>query len=51
VAAARRAQAGDDVQALQSARDALEQAAQPLAALLMDAVARSALQGRKLSEV
>jgi len=51
VEGARRAQAGDDVHALQSARDVLEHAGQPLAALLMDEVARSALQGRKLSEV
>jgi Fe-S protein assembly chaperone HscA len=51
VAAARSAEELDDVKAVQLARDELERAALPLAALLMDGVARAALQGRKLSEV
>src|SRR5262249_25381223 len=38
-AAARRAQASDDVRAVQQARDELERATLPLAAVLMDAVA------------
>jgi Fe-S protein assembly chaperone HscA len=40
-----------DVQAVQHARDELERAALPLAALLMDSVAKAALEGKKLSEV
>jgi len=48
---ARALKAEDGVPALQAARDELERAALPLATVLMDAVARSALQGKKLSEV
>jgi molecular chaperone DnaK len=51
VAAARSAETLDDVKAVQRVRDELERAALPLAALLMDGVARAALQGKKLSEV
>jgi len=40
-----------DVAAVQSARDRLEQASLPLAAVLMDAVARSALAGKSLADV
>jgi molecular chaperone DnaK (HSP70) len=51
VAKARAAERSEDVRALQDARDELERAALPLAALLMDEVAKAALQGRRLSEV
>ncbi|MSR63668.1 MAG: Fe-S protein assembly chaperone HscA [Planctomycetes bacterium] len=52
--AVRRAHAAEqapDVAAVQVARDELERAALPLAAVLMDSVAKAALAGRKLSEV
>jgi len=49
--AAARAALGSGTAALQAARDALEQAALPLATELMDQVARAALQGKNLSEV
>ncbi len=48
---ARAAVQSDQEHGLQAARDELERAALPLASLLMDSVARSALQGKKLSEV
>ena len=50
-AKARAALGGSDVHAAQDARDALEQASLPLAAVLMDSVAKQALSGKKLSEV
>jgi molecular chaperone DnaK len=40
-----------DGKSLQSARDALEQATMPLAAVLMDSVAKAALSGKSLSDV
>ncbi|HED64693.1 MAG TPA: Fe-S protein assembly chaperone HscA [Planctomycetes bacterium] len=40
-----------DLPRLQAARDALEQASLPLAALLMDSVAKAALSGKTLDEV
>ena len=40
-----------DLAATKSARDALEQATLPLAALLMDSVAKQALSGKRLDEV
>ena len=40
-----------DLPATKSARDALEQATLPLAALLMDSVAKQALSGKRLDEV
>jgi Fe-S protein assembly chaperone HscA len=51
VAAARAAQQAGDVQSVQRVRDELERAGLPLAAVLMDSVAKAALQGKKLSEV
>ncbi|NOT29375.1 MAG: Fe-S protein assembly chaperone HscA [Planctomycetes bacterium] len=48
---ARTAERLGDVQAVQRLRDELERAAMPLAAALMDSVAKAALQGKKLSEV
>ncbi|MEW6072810.1 MAG: Fe-S protein assembly chaperone HscA [Planctomycetota bacterium] len=51
LAAARQAAAGADLASLQRARDELERAALPLAALLMDAVAKRALTGRTLDQV
>jgi Fe-S protein assembly chaperone HscA len=51
VARARTAERTDDVKAVQALRDELERAALPLAAVLMDSVAKAALQGKKLSEV
>jgi Fe-S protein assembly chaperone HscA len=50
-ARARTAETLDDVKAVQRLRDELERAALPLASVLMDSVAKSALQGKKLSEV
>jgi Fe-S protein assembly chaperone HscA len=52
VAAARAARdaEGHDAKALQGLRDELERATMPLAALLMDGVARSALSGKQLSD-
>jgi hypothetical protein len=40
-----------DGKQLQAARDLLEQATMPLAALLMDGVAKKALSGKSLSEL
>jgi molecular chaperone DnaK len=48
---ARGLERSSDPAALQAARDELERATMPLAALLMDSVARATLQGKKLSEV
>ncbi len=48
---AREAERLGDVKAVQRLRDELERAALPLAAVLMDSVAKAALQGKKLSEV
>jgi molecular chaperone DnaK (HSP70) len=50
-AAARGLLESADVSGVQAARDALEQASLPLAAVLMDAVAKQALAGKRLSEV
>jgi Fe-S protein assembly chaperone HscA len=49
--AANKALSSSDGKVLQAARDGLEQATGPLAALLMDRVARSALAGKRLDEV
>jgi molecular chaperone DnaK (HSP70) len=51
VARARTAELEPDVKKVQGLRDELERAALPLSAVLMDSVARAALQGKKLSEV
>jgi len=51
LARARTAAQGEDAARLQSARDDLERATLPLAALLMDSVARKALAGKSLDEV
>jgi len=51
IAGARAAEAVAEVGPVQKLRDRLEQAALPLAALLMDDVARGALRGKNLSEV
>ncbi len=51
MAAAEAASRKDDLPAIQRARDTFERATLPLAAVLMDAVAKAALQGRKLDEV
>jgi len=48
---AREAAAGADSSKLQSARDELERATLPLAALLMDSVAKRALAGKTLDQV
>lgn len=48
---ARAVGAETDVRAAQRMRDELERAALPLAAVLMDSVAKAALQGKNLSEV
>ena len=50
VAAAKQAAATDDLKAVQEARDALEQATLPLAAALMDSVAKQALAGKSLDQ-
>jgi len=50
-ARAAQANSGDDAKALQHARDELERATLPLAAVLMDGVAKSALRGRTLGEI
>jgi len=42
---------GGDTEALQTARDGLERATLPLAALLMDDVAKAALSGKRLEDV
>ena len=49
--AAEAARTGHDPSALQKARDGLERATLPLAALLMDSVAKAALTGKSLDEV
>ncbi len=52
IAAAQRAADGEtDVKVVQRARDELERATLPLAALLMDGVAKQALTGKSLDEV
>jgi Fe-S protein assembly chaperone HscA len=52
IAAAKAARdAGADVKEVQKVRDALERATLPLAALLMDSVAKRALTGKSLDEV
>ena len=51
MAAAESASQREDLPAIQRARDTFERATLPLAAVLMDAVAKAALQGRKLDEV
>lgn len=48
VTAAKKVREGQDLAATQAARDGLEQATLPLAALLMDSVAKAALAGKKL---
>ena len=48
---ARAAARAPDLAALQKARDELERATLPLAALLMDSVAKKALAGKSLGEV
>jgi Fe-S protein assembly chaperone HscA len=42
---------GESLAVIQAARDALERASMPLAAVLMDDVARAALSGKRLDEV
>ncbi len=49
--ALRAARAASGLSALQKARDELERATLPLAAVLMDGVAKAALSGKKLDEV
>ncbi|MEQ1895244.1 MAG: Hsp70 family protein, partial [Planctomycetota bacterium] len=51
VSAAKKAEELPEVGAVQKLRDGLEQAALPLATVLMDEVARAALRGKNLSEV
>ncbi len=51
IEAARRARESADLAAAQKARDELERATLPLAAALMDAVAKGALAGKRLDEV
>ncbi len=51
VAAAEAARTGDELAAAQKARDELERASLPLAAILMDSVAKRALAGKNLDEV
>jgi Fe-S protein assembly chaperone HscA len=51
LAAAKRALQMDDLDALQRARDGFERATLPLAALLMDSVAKTALAGKRLDQV
>ena len=50
-AAARKAAEGEDAATLQKARDELERATLPLAAVLMDSVAKAALAGKRLDQV
>ena len=50
VAAAKQAAATDDLKVVQDARDTLEQATLPLAAALMDSVAKQALAGKSLDQ-
>ncbi len=51
VAEGKEAADGDDLARVQKARDALEQASLPLAAVLMDSVAKQALAGKTVDEV
>ena len=51
IAAAESAQSSLDLPTVQSARDALDRATIPLAAVLMDDVVKQAVSGKKLSEV
>jgi molecular chaperone DnaK len=51
MAAARAASEQSDVHALQKTRDAFERATLPLAAVMMDSVAKRALSGKRLDEV
>jgi Fe-S protein assembly chaperone HscA len=51
LAAAKSAATSDDLAALQKARDEFERATLPLAALLMDSVAKRALTGKTLDQV
>jgi len=51
VAAAEAARDQDELAPLVKSRDDLEQASQPLAAILMDAVVREAITGKKLEDV
>lgn len=51
LAAAKNAASQDDLAALQKARDGFERATLPLAALLMDSVAKTALTGKSLDQV
>jgi len=51
VAAAAKAVQTADVSTIQAARDELERATLPLAAALMDSVAKQALQGKTLDQV
>jgi Fe-S protein assembly chaperone HscA len=51
LSAAKRALQVDDVATLQRARDEFERATLPLAALLMDSVAKTALAGKRLDQV
>ncbi len=51
LAEARTACDGQDVARVQQARDGLERASLPLAAVLMDSVAKQALRGRSLDQV
>jgi hypothetical protein len=48
---ARSIQDGESLAVIQATRDALERASMPLAAVLMDDVARAALSGKRLDEV
>ncbi len=51
IAAAEAAQGSPDLPTVQAARDALDRATIPLAAVLMDDVVKQAVSGKKLSEV
>jgi molecular chaperone DnaK (HSP70) len=51
VQSGRHAMTLDDPREIQNVRDSFERATLPLAALLMDSVAKSALAGKKLDEV
>jgi hypothetical protein len=51
LAAAKNAARQDDLEKLEKARDQFERATLPLAALLMDSVAKSALTGKTLDQI
>ncbi len=51
MASGQAAQKSDDLKTVQSARDLLETASTPLAAVLMDSVVKQAVSGKKLDEV